>query len=225
MRIFHPRRWRKHVVSSACATVLGFLGTAGPAQADIIYFYNNPGGYQATLNGLGIVDANVLYNDPSLTLVGNPVQGTTQGGFVLNYSTVGDVLVANGGQARIEAQDGSYDDLLIDPLDPSVFFRSLSFNLNPLTVGDVSFTVVDQFGANPTQVQSVGVAGLFFFGAISINGQLIDNVSFASTGQVTDIRQVRVGGVVAAPEPASLVLLGIGVVGAGFARRRRHAKG
>ena len=218
------RGWCKPLAGIACAAVLVLAGTATPARADVIYFFNNPSGFSAQLNALGLGDDNVLYNDPGLILTGNPVQGTTQGGFIMHFSTVGDTLTAAGGQARIEALDGSYDDLLIDALNPFVYFRSLSFNISPLTAGTITFTVADQFGLNPPEIQVVPVAGLFFFGAVSINGQFIDNVRFSSTGQVTDIRQVRVGGdqlITIVPEPAALLLFGTGLVGLGLQQRRR----
>ena len=225
MKIFPRHRWRTHVISSAFATVLGFLGSAAPAQADIIYFFNNPSGFSPALHTHSIVDANVLYNDPSLVLAGNPVQGTTQGNLVVKFQS-DEALIAGGGQATIKAQDGSYNDLLIDLADPTKYFRSISFNLDPSVAGNVTFTVVDQFGVNPPQVVSVPVNGLFFFGAISHNGQEIDNVSFTSTGEIQEIKQVRVGFAkteVSAPEPASLALLGLGLVAAGVARRRRNS--
>jgi hypothetical protein len=225
MKIFHRHRWRTPVVSSAFAAVLGFLGSAAPAQADIIYFFNNPGGFSPALNTHSIVDANVLYNDPSLTLTGNPVEGTTQGNLVVKFLS-DENLIANGGQATIKAVDGAYDNLLIDLADATKYFRSISFNLDPSVAGEVTFTVVDQFGVNPPQVVSVPVQGLYFFGAISINGQEIDNVSFTSTGQIEEVKQVRVGfakAEVTAPEPASMALLGLGFVAAGLARRRRNS--
>lgn len=214
--------------------ILSIIGTAGmllvasaaPAAADIIYFFDNPSGFSSELNQQGIDDDNVLYNSPGLILTGNPVEGMTQNGFVLNFSTTGDTLTAAGGQARIEAIDGSFDDLLIDPADPNVFFRSISFNINPLTTGIISFVVTDQFGINPPQLRTVGINGLYFFGAISTNGEIIDNVTFTSTGQITDIRQVRIGGDqvgTSVPEPASILLLGTGLVGAGVRRWRRRA--
>ena len=225
MKTFHRHRWRTPVLSSAFAAVLGFLGSAAPAQADIIYFFNNPSGFSPALNTHSIVDANVLYNDPSLILSGNPVEGTTQGGLKVKFQS-DELLIAGGGQATIKSQDGEYDNLLIDLVDPTKYFRSISFNLDPSVAGIVTFTVVDQFGVNPPQAVSVPVNGLYFFGAISHNGQEIDNVSFTSTGAIEEVKQVRVGFAkadVSAPEPASLALLGLGVVAAGVARRRRNS--
>jgi hypothetical protein len=200
------------------AGVMLLFGVPGATSADIIYFFDNPSGFQNQLNAFGITDENILFNGAGLTSTGNPVQGQTGTGFVFDFSTVLETLTTpSSGQARIEAVDGSFDDLLIDAHLPNVFFRSISFNINP-SIGpsdpdvDTTFVVVDQFGPNAPQIVPVGGLGLFFFGAIASNGQLIDTVAFSGI-PAADVREVRVGDPILRvgdpiPEPASFLLVG-----------------
>ena len=72
--------------------VAGMTAISAAAQATITIT-------QGVTGGSGDVD-NILFNDDSLTLLGNPVTGLTQSGALVTISSDEDLLVNAQGQAR-----------------------------------------------------------------------------------------------------------------------------
>jgi hypothetical protein len=196
--------------------------SATAAMADIVIFATPP--YPPN------PDENVLFDTGVNGLV---VTGTTnQTDSTVIFTGQEQLVAPPNGQARIEAVDGAFTDLTIQLTDAALGFTSFEFNLNAATGGVVTLTFIDDQGTPFTGLSpyTLGDSGSNFFSALAINGQLITKVIVDSTVPLTDIAQVRLGGVTplsAVPEPATwaMLILGFGMVGVGMRMRRREPDG
>ncbi|HEU4934618.1 MAG TPA: PEP-CTERM sorting domain-containing protein [Pyrinomonadaceae bacterium] len=209
---------KNFVLALAVFAVIGVV--AGTAKADIVVVtgVNNQG------------TDNVLLNPATNVLT---VTGTVgQNNLLVNFtSTSGSGLLnANpSGQATVSGGTGN------DPLNQLTFslanngtFTRAVFNINAAVNGTVTLTVtgINITGGTFVDTFQVDANGQNFFTVTAINGQLIQTISLNGVA-MEDVRQVRLGGgeiQQTIPEPASMFLLGTGLLGAAAGFRKRFGK-
>jgi len=205
------------------------LMAIAPAQAAITVLDDSQGAIQP--------DENVLF--PTRDVSGTTVVGETNNTATeITFESPSETVVApSGGQARVEADDGSLSALSFYLTEPGVEgFTQFEFNLfKPL--GDVAQTVTITVTYYSAMLEAItdftfdldGNGENFMIGNAT-DGDYFTKVSWETSGiGVTDQRQTRIGGIVyegmaPVPEPATWALLIIGFAAMGAMMRRRKSQ-
>jgi hypothetical protein len=170
------------------------------------------------------VDENVLFNEVDLITTGTTVQGVTNSsGVVVNFVGMEQLTTAALGQARIEALTGTFDSLTVELEAPDATYTSLIFNLNAEADGQATIRVFEDDATLTEASFDIGQNGENFFTVTAVNNQRIASVEITTTAQLSDVAQVRVGGVIV-PEPAAMKLALAACV-AGFVLFANHREG
>ncbi len=174
-------------------------------------------------------DENVLLNN---SLVGNAIFGlTNQTQLSVRFAGQESLTAPANGQARVTATVGTFNNLTIDLSSATSglatgTFTSLILNPDAVADGVLTITVTEDNGTiNTFSMLALTGSGQNFFTITAVAGQRIRSVNIASSVELADVAQVRIGGAQnnPIPEPTTMLLLGSGLVGV-FAKVRRRRK-
>ena len=200
---------------------------AAQAQATLTLCVGPSG---CTIQGEGI--ENVLFPDVGDT--GTLITGTTnQTNTLIDFTSSETMIVTGGGQAKLEAVDGSLDDVTIQAQLATIGFTHFVFNVHATADGSINISAIDNFGTlfdfGPTAASENGQN---WFSVGSLDDQYIKSVSISGIGitGIDELQQVRVDPATLpndpdprseVPLPAAAWLFGSALLGLGAVARKR----
>ena len=215
----------KKKIAVAGSLLATMFALSVPASAGVIF---NP------TNDPQADEQNIVFNGPgstagpALTVTGRTNQTST----VVAFTSNENLVTPASGQARVEADDGAFQYLEVYVQDGSTF-GDLIFNLNTpnaLTgtalISVYTTTGLETYNFDVTNGQNF--LTILATGGSAINKVVIDSSQTNTELQAIDIddgRQFRisgVGGYVPVPEPGTLALFGLGLLGIQGLRRKYH---
>ena len=192
---------RQRFVIPVLTLIVVIVCSASSAKADSVTFTlgNNP---QQD-------EENILLNSGA---IGTTVFGlTNQTQLQVAFSSTTDTLVEpSSGQARVESQDGAVNNISISvpngtfhDLIANPFFGSGTANVTVLTANNQTFTFSYTLGN-----------GQNFLTIVADPTTRISSVTINAPGGFTDLRQPRISGAALnVPEPTTMLLFGMGLLG------------